>query len=190
MQTYFLKCKETKVTLSKRTYKKKWHLSIQLIWNDLSLWMPWDPRQIWKDVFYPRHPAHATTWDGGWANALSLAATSLSEVGAETWPCVKSENNVFSNQSGILAPSQTRVKQDELYGAILCLFSVIFNIWSPHQLQLFKENAKTLFCCEAPEMFCVLQNVTWLSSDMAVSRLSDISFLGELFKQVAFLFTV
>lgn len=69
-------------------------------------------------------------------------------MGAETWPCVKSENIFFLNQSGISALPETWVKQDELYGAILCLFSVIFNVLKqvPTDFSCWR---RTLKCCFA-----------------------------------------
>ena len=47
---------------------------------------------------------------------------------------------------------------DELYGATLYFFFpfVFWHFKSP----AVTENAATLFCCEAPEMFCRLQSVT------------------------------
>uniref|UniRef100_A0A671YU44 protein-tyrosine-phosphatase n=1 Tax=Sparus aurata TaxID=8175 RepID=A0A671YU44_SPAAU len=78
----------------------------------------------------------------------------------------KGANNFFSNQfwfSGIL---DTWITPDELYGANLCLFSVLLTFQNPICL----ENAATLLCCEAPEMFRGLQNTAQLYIGIGVSR--------------------
>ena len=52
---------------------------------------------------------------------------------------------------------------------------------SPRLLWLFTRTMQCLFYCEAPEMFCGLRNITWLSISMGVRHDDGILLLGKLF---------
>ena len=58
-------------------------------------------------------------------------------------------------------------------------FSCLITFWtSSHLLQLFRRMLPRCFCCEAREIFCGLQNFTWLFISVGDEIVTEFRFLG------------
>ena len=65
-------------------------------------------------------------------------------------PHIKGAHNIFSNQVGIFEGIQRLgFKLYKLYGAILCVFSVV--VYTSKATSVAEKNAGVLFCCQFPD---------------------------------------
>ena len=78
---------------------------------------------------------------------------------------------------------------DKLCGAISFFLPAVFVDSFKNKPPSTQENATTLFCSEAPEMFCGLRNLTWLSIRMGGGEImSEFSFNVSLCYLIIYLY--